>query len=95
MPSKTYSAMAAGQAILAICPRDSDLADIVRAEECGWIVAPGRPQDLRGVLAEIASRRDLLQQKRVNAFAAGQGKFSEVAVGKEWIGLLEELTGVE
>ena len=27
MPSKTYSAMAAGQAVLAVCPRASDLAD--------------------------------------------------------------------
>ena len=40
MPSKTYSAMVAGQAILAVCSLDSDLADLVLEHDCGWVVVP-------------------------------------------------------
>lgn len=40
MPSKTYSAMMAGQAILAVCPLQSDLADTVLEHDCGWVVTP-------------------------------------------------------
>jgi len=35
MPSKTYSAMMAGQAVLAIAPEDSDLVDLVKVADCG------------------------------------------------------------
>jgi len=40
MPSKTYSAMMAGQAVLAIAPEASDLVDTIKAAECGWWVEP-------------------------------------------------------
>jgi glycosyltransferase involved in cell wall biosynthesis len=40
MPSKTYSAMVAGQAILAVCCLNSDLADLVLEHDCGWVVVP-------------------------------------------------------
>jgi len=30
MPSKTYSAMMAGQAVLAIAPEESDLVDLIK-----------------------------------------------------------------
>lgn len=91
MPSKTYSALAAGQAILAICPTGSDLAELVRTESCGWVVTPGNAGDLQSALMEITGSRDVLQQKRENAFKAGQGKYSETAVGKMWVELLERL----
>jgi hypothetical protein len=38
MPSKTYGMMAQGLAILAICPRWSDLGQLVLEHECGWLV---------------------------------------------------------
>lgn len=40
MPSKAYSAMVAGQAILAVCPLESDLADLVLTHDCGWVIVP-------------------------------------------------------
>jgi len=41
IPSKTFSAMAAGHAIIAVAPSESDLADVVRRHRCGCLVAPG------------------------------------------------------
>ena len=55
MPSKTYSAMMAGQAILAIAPEDSDLVDLIKAAECGWWVAPGAVAGLAAALDQISA----------------------------------------
>jgi colanic acid biosynthesis glycosyl transferase WcaI len=92
MPSKTYSALAAGQAILAICPEDSDLAQLVIKEDCGWVVTPGRQEELWDALNEIATRRDVLQTKRENAYRAGHFKYSDVVVAREWVKLVNALT---
>jgi glycosyltransferase involved in cell wall biosynthesis len=92
MPSKTYSALAAGQAILAICPSDSDLARLLREENCGWVVTPGCHAELWDALKEIATNRNLLQTKRENAYRAGQSKFSDIAVAREWVKLINGLS---
>ncbi|MHC1767831.1 MAG: hypothetical protein AB9869_26760 [Verrucomicrobiia bacterium] len=38
LPSKTYSMMAGGLAILAICPEWSDLAHLIAENDAGWVV---------------------------------------------------------
>jgi hypothetical protein len=38
LPSKTYSMMAGGLAILAIAPRWSDLSNLICKNDCGWLV---------------------------------------------------------
>jgi glycosyltransferase involved in cell wall biosynthesis len=91
MPSKTYSALAAGQAILAICPFDSDLAQLVIEEKCGWVVTPGSHDELLAVLHEISTQPNIITIKRKNAFKVGQTKYSNVGVAHEWVKLLNNL----
>ena len=88
MPSKTYSAMAAGQAILAICPRRSDLADTVLAHDCGWVVNPGDHAKLRSVLEGIVADPAPLLQKKGNAWKAGQEVYDQQILVKQWIDVL-------
>jgi len=38
LPSKTYAMMAAGMAIIAICPEWSDLASLIKKLDSGWII---------------------------------------------------------
>lgn len=38
LPSKTYSMMAGGLSIIAICPIWSDLSNLITSNNCGWIV---------------------------------------------------------
>jgi glycosyltransferase involved in cell wall biosynthesis len=38
LPSKTYAMMAAGLAVIAVCPAWSDLAELVRETGAGWVV---------------------------------------------------------
>ncbi len=84
MPSKTYSAMAAGQAILAVCPRESDLADLVAAHDCGWVVEPGDVAGLRAVLDSLASRGAEVLTKRRNAWRAARECYDQRVLAERW-----------
>lgn len=92
MPSKTYSAMAAGQAILAIAPEASDLVDLIKETDCGWWLNPGDVEGFRTLLTEIASNRGLLKLKRMNAFRVAHERFGQTSLSKEWSELLNALT---
>lgn len=89
MPSKTYSAMVSGQAILAISPLKSDLADTVRRHDAGWVVEPGDVAALRAVLTEAAQHPDKVLAKRLHAFRAGHEHYTQRTLATEWIELLE------
>lgn len=91
MPSKTYSALVAGQAILAVCPEQSDLADVVREHACGWVVEPGDVAGLRRCWAEIAADRAALQEKRRRAYEAGHRLFDSRIVARQWELLFQQL----
>lgn len=84
MPSKTYSAMVAGQAILAVCARHSDLADTVLSHDCGWVVEPGDAVGLQAALEEIQTRPDKVAEKRKNAYRAGHEHYDTAVVAKLW-----------
>jgi len=91
MPSKTYSAMVAGQAVLAICPRASDLADTILANDAGWVVEPGDVNGLRAILSALAQRPDDVLRKRRNAFAAGHQRYDQRVLSLQWADLLASL----
>jgi glycosyltransferase involved in cell wall biosynthesis len=92
MPSKTYSALVAGQAILAICPMKSDLAALVQKHDCGWVVEPGDVGAFRGVLTEILERPEILLRKRTNAFEAGHTHYDMTVIAERWMELFTELS---
>lgn len=92
MPSKVYSALVAGQAVLAVCRRESDLADLVAAHGCGWVVEPGDPAGLARAVQEIAGDPALLLEKRRRAYAAGHGCYDMAVVARQWETLFAELS---
>jgi glycosyltransferase involved in cell wall biosynthesis len=91
LPSKVYSAMLAGQAILAICERDTDLADTVLEADAGWVVEPGDVGDLLAVLSAAEGDRALLATKRANAQRYAREHFDMQVISKRWLRLLEEV----
>ena len=93
IPSKVYSAMLAGQAIIAICERDSDLADTVLDADAGWVVEPG---DVSGLLAALSAAevdRTLLAARRTNAQRYARHHFDMRVISGSWRKLLEEIAG--
>lgn len=91
MPSKTYSALVAGQAILAICVRDSDLADLVVEHDCGWVIEPGDVAGLDALLERIAESPEEVLEKRRNAYRAGQELYDMTPIAEKWIKLFSDL----
>lgn len=92
-PSKAYSALVAGQAILAVCPPDSDLADLVNAHDAGWIVAPGNSRGLAEMLRRMAEHPDERLAKRRNAWSAGHAYYDQAVIAKAWAQLLQPPEG--
>lgn len=92
MPSKTYSAMVAGQAILAVCAAQSDLAKTVQRHDAGWVVAPGDVNGLQTVLTNAAKDPTGLLSKRRNAFRAGHESYDESVVARRWLDLFASIT---
>jgi glycosyltransferase involved in cell wall biosynthesis len=91
MPSKTYSAMVAGQAILAVCPLNSDLADLVLKHDAGWVIVPGDASGLTQLIQRIAESPEEVFAKRCNAWRAGHEFYDQRVLAKDWVRVLEEL----
>lgn len=92
MPSKAYSALVAGQAILAVCAKRSDLADLVLSHDCGWVIEPGDVKGLAGLIEHLASAPKEVLEKRLNAFTAGHKYYSARVVAQQWIKLFNEIS---
>jgi len=84
MPSKVYSAMLAGQAIIAICPIQSDLADLVTLHNCGWVVIPGNVKMLESIINKINSDHHLLHLTRKNSYNAGHLYYDMSKISSKW-----------
>lgn len=91
IPSKTFSAMAAGAAIMAIAPDDSDLANLVRKHECGEVAHPGDVNGLVSAFAQLLDRPDVLRQRRANALAAVRDDYDMPKLARRWEGLLQRI----
>lgn len=91
MPSKTYSAMVAGQAIIAICPEVSDLADLIHQHNCGWVVAPGDVDKLSHVFKIIVENPAELHLKRMNSYNVGHLKYNSENVADQWLSLFDQI----
>jgi glycosyltransferase involved in cell wall biosynthesis len=89
MPSKTYSAMAAGQAVIAVCPPESDLEDTLRDHGCGWTVRPGDAAGLAAAWESAASDPGELLRRRRRAWNAGQEVFDQRMLAARWNSVLE------
>lgn len=90
IPSKTYAIMAAGLAIIAICPATSDLAALVRQTGAGWVVdnSDGNPKEAGRKFAELV--RDLVTcpeqvfAARQRARRAAETTYGYVETGRRW-----------
>ncbi len=89
MPSKTYSAMMAGQAILAIAPEHSDLVDLIREADCGWWVRPGDLDGLTATLEAITANPAAVLEKRERAYRLAHQTLGQDALAEAWIRALE------
>jgi glycosyltransferase involved in cell wall biosynthesis len=93
VPSKTYYALAAGAALLAVSPPDTELTDLVAEEQCGRHVLPRDPNMLAAAVRHYCRNRPALEQAGRNARRAAEQKYSRPVMVRQWIETLRRMLG--
>lgn len=91
LPSKLFSAMAAGQAILSVTPRDSDVARLVARHQIGWNFEPGDAAGVAGLIRNLSRDAALLEGCRARSRKAALELFSAKALALEWVKLFDQV----
>ena len=76
VPAKLYTALAAGQAILAVVGEGSDVADIVEESRCGLRVDQGDADGLVRGLLRCLEQPALLAEMKANARRCFEERFT-------------------
>ncbi len=87
-PSKTFSALAIGRPVLAICPVWSDLGRMIAEHEVGWVVSNSDELQKELDSDQIATRfvltlRDLLKAKSLVAERSRRARLAFEEIGSE------------
>jgi len=90
LPSKTLSAMASSNAILAVAPTPSDLSDVVTRHDCGEVVTPGDVDGLVAALRRLAGDPVELARQACNAKNAIRDRYDLARLATHWEQLLEQ-----
>jgi len=93
MPSKAYSSLAAGSALLALTSPDSDLGRLVAENNVGVVCSQSDPSGIASVLREMVSDPLRLQEQRSNARRVAVEILSEEVVYSMWQRALTSVIG--
>ena len=88
-PSKAWSAIACGHALIGVCSQQSDLAQLIERNDLGWVVSPEEPESLATLMVAIASGESKavaeLARKRDNSRRFAELKLTPEALADGWI----------
>lgn len=91
MPSKTYSMMACGEAIIGISSAHDDLKLLIESENIGFCVTDANPEALANAILKLYNNQELMDQFKRNARFTAESKFSVDIIQKEYTKLFEKL----
>ena len=91
MPSKAYSSMAAGSAILALTAQISDLADVVLHHEIGKVCDQDDIECAVSSLRTLGSDLKKLEEIRRRSHQTAVSVFSEEMIYRQWLECLGDL----
>lgn len=91
VPSKAFSAAAAGCALAAITDPDSDLADLVTDEGCGVVIEPGSGLELAERLLAWARDPEALTRAQENAKTASRERYDVAVLRGRWDAFLDQV----
>ncbi len=92
IPSKTFSAMAAGNAVVAVAPAGSDLAAVIARERCGAVVSPGDVDGLVHALRRLALDPEALRVARDRGRGAIAARYDIRVLAGRWLAVLTAAT---
>jgi colanic acid biosynthesis glycosyl transferase WcaI len=88
VPSRLYNILAAGKPIVAAVDEESEMARVVREENVGWVVPPGRPEQMAEALLLARSRPEVLFEMGVRARRAAE-QYSRSRILESYAALFE------
>jgi len=91
VPSKIFGIMAAGIPVLAIAPKDSEIAQIVLESECGLVVEPGDVDSLLSSIKLLKADPELRVKMGKNARFAFEKKYTVESGVRNYLKLFNEL----
>lgn len=91
MPSKTYSMMACGEAIIGISSAHDDLKLLIESENIGFCVTDANPEILANVIIKLYKEPKLMVKFKRNARLTAESKFSVDIIQNEYTKLFEKL----
>ncbi len=91
VPSRMYNVLSAGKPLLAVCDDESELAQVVREEEVGWVVAPGQVSDLVAAIRHAKAETSTLAALGTRARAAAATKYTRAHVADAYRTMVAEL----
>jgi glycosyltransferase involved in cell wall biosynthesis len=91
VPSRIYNVMAAGKPIIAAADTVSELAQVIREEDIGWVVEPGNVEALKAAIVEAKGKPDRLVQMGLRARKAAEAKYSLEHANASYMNLVYSL----
>jgi len=93
VPSKIYGTLAVGRPVLFIGPQECEVADIVRASSCGFVVAPGDVESTAQALSQLALDAELRRTMGQRARRYYEEKFGRERSVARIIDVIERAAG--
>ena len=93
LPSKLYTIMASGRAVVAAVDEDSDIAETVREANCGITLPPDDADALREAILAGWADPEKMRQYGENGRQHALAHFSRQSVSRQYDELLRRLTG--
>lgn len=79
VPCKLYGILASGRAVIAAVPERSEVASVVREENCGVVVPPSDPDAIAAAIQTLAASASTVTAMADGAFSAYRDKYSIAA----------------
>ncbi len=95
VPSRMYNIMSAGKPIVAVTDDDSELAMVVREENIGWVIDPGRPDRIEEAICAAKAGADTLVDLGRRARNAAEKKYTFTHVMRAYNELIESISSHE
>jgi len=92
VPCKIYGILAAGRPVIALVPDNSEIAYIVKEEECGFVIKPDDTDGLVQAIQLLKNDNELINRMGENSRKAFERKYTTKIIAKKYKSLIEVLS---
>lgn len=92
VPNKLHTALASGQAIVAIVPKETEIAEWIEEEKCGILVDSPTPRAIADAILDLHNDRARLAKYQQNARRAFESRFTKNQATQEYAALFRSFS---